>query len=618
MVSSDIKPIEGREQAHPLEFSIGDDRFIALPHPSELDVTASSYVTVVFCEKLRDITSAWIGSIIANYIAKDDVFTHEFLETIIFIYSGSNSLNITDDAREYLKSQGVKTVVTSPLSPSNKQLTSGPYLCSSGRLYQVWKLHEDTHGAFLHTLVPDLSGELVELRTTGTTPDSRMVAVPSLIPTALNPTDEHFKPLGGWRIAVKDNFNIKGIRMSACNRAFYELSSPASKTAAAIQVLITQGATIVGTTKLASFAATEEPLECIDWPAPWNPRADGYQSPAGSSSGSGVACAAYDWIDIAIGSDTSGSGRRPGHWNGCFAMRPTHGLLSHEGFLNSFPRFDVPTFFGRELDKCSHFMGAWYGKNLADIYKGVTTPYTLIYPRDYMRVIKNEEQIRIIDSFVTDLEIFLGVSSERISFDESWDSVPPPEAGGLRLQEYMKDASRDSFFYEDYHNFGLFRQEYHDKFGKAPYISPPVRWQWELSSHITKEANSRALERLDIFRDWFNKVIMKTGIRNAIVIIPIEEISPRYRDEMSRKHFNPVGVPNLFLSPILGAPELTIPIGECPFTSKVTGNIEKLPVAVSLIASPGHDLELFDVARGCLEKAGRPTRVLTGKTLFPF
>lgn len=92
--------------------------------------------------------------------------------------------------------------------------------------------------------------------------------------------------------------------MSACNRAYYELYSPASETAACIQVLTDQGATILGTTKLASLAATEEPIECIDWQAPWNPRADGYQSPAGSSSGSAVAVAAYDWIDIGIGSDS--------------------------------------------------------------------------------------------------------------------------------------------------------------------------------------------------------------------------------------------------------------------------------------------------------------------------
>lgn len=161
-------------------------------------------------------------------------------------------------------------------------------------------------------------------------------------------------PLAGWRVAVKEIFQIEGIRTSLCNRAYYELYPPATKTAACIEVLRHLGASIVGTTKLASFAATEEPIECVDFQAPWNPRADGYQSPAGSSSGSGAAIASYPWLDIAIGSDSkssqansqwhlssdessaSGSGRRPGHWNGCYAMRPTHGILPVDGYIPSF------------------------------------------------------------------------------------------------------------------------------------------------------------------------------------------------------------------------------------------------------------------------------------------
>jgi len=153
---------------------------------------------------------------------------------------------------------------------------------------------------------------------------------------------------------VKDIFQIEGIKTSVCNRAFYELYPPASQTAACVKILEQKGAHVVGTTKLAAFAATEEPIECVDYQAPWNPRADGHQSPAGSSSGSGVAVASYDWIDIAIGSDSksqsslehvrlylrdvsaSGSGRRPGHWNGCFAHRPSHGVLPVEGYIPSF------------------------------------------------------------------------------------------------------------------------------------------------------------------------------------------------------------------------------------------------------------------------------------------
>lgn len=62
---------------------------------------------------------------------------------------------------------------------------------------------------------------------------------------------------------------------------------------------------------------------------------------------------------------------------------------------------------------------------------------------------------------------------------------------------------------------------------------------------------------------------MKPGEQITLVLIPIEEMAPRYRDEMSTSHFNPVGVPNLFVSPILKAPELTVPSKLCVCTSIV-------------------------------------------------
>jgi Asp-tRNA(Asn)/Glu-tRNA(Gln) amidotransferase A subunit family amidase len=112
------------------------------------------------------------------------------------------------------------------------------------------------------------------------------------------------QPLANLRVAVKDIFQIRGIRTSLSNRAYYELYPPATETAECVKLLIQGGANIVGTTKLASFAATEEPIECVVFQAPLNPRADGYQSPAGSSSGSSAAIASYPWLNIAIGSDS--------------------------------------------------------------------------------------------------------------------------------------------------------------------------------------------------------------------------------------------------------------------------------------------------------------------------
>jgi Asp-tRNA(Asn)/Glu-tRNA(Gln) amidotransferase A subunit family amidase len=139
----------------------------------------------------------------------------------------------------------------------------------------------------------------VPLCLTGEDPGVNLVAVPSRIKQK-NASGS----LDGLRIAVKDNFHIKGLRTSLCNQAYFETYDPQTATASCIAMLVDHGAHLVGTTKLAAFAATEEPLECIDYQAPWNPRGDGYQSPAGSSSGSGVAVASYDWLDISIGSDS--------------------------------------------------------------------------------------------------------------------------------------------------------------------------------------------------------------------------------------------------------------------------------------------------------------------------
>jgi Asp-tRNA(Asn)/Glu-tRNA(Gln) amidotransferase A subunit family amidase len=108
---------------------------------------------------------------------------------------------------------------------------------------------------------------------------------------------------------------------------------------------------------------------------------------------------------------------------------------------------------------------------------------------------------------------------------------------------------------------------------------------------------------------------MEVERKMGLVLLPIENISPRYRDEAITR-FNPVGVPMLFLSPILGGPECTAPVGQVAYESRVSNRREFLPVGISLLSAPGTDLELLDMVVSCLEHSGRPTTVLTGKTMF--
>lgn len=96
-----------------------------------------------------------------------------------------------------------------------------------------------------------------------------------------------------------------GLKTSLYNRAYYQTYPPRPKTATCIQQLVDAGAVLIGKTKMISFGCWEEPTEYIDYQAPWNPRGDGYQSPGGSSSGSAAAIGSYNWVDIAIGSDSN-------------------------------------------------------------------------------------------------------------------------------------------------------------------------------------------------------------------------------------------------------------------------------------------------------------------------
>lgn len=124
--------------------------------------------------------------------------------------------------------------------------------------------------------------------------------MPSRIPHSIDTG----KPLAGFRFAVKDIFDIEGMRMTAGCRAFFDLSTPSAQSAPALQRLIAQGAQLVGSLKLGSLITKEEPTESVDYHAPFNPRADGYQSAWSSSGGSGAAIAAYDWLDFSLATDS--------------------------------------------------------------------------------------------------------------------------------------------------------------------------------------------------------------------------------------------------------------------------------------------------------------------------
>lgn len=111
--------------------------------------------------------------------------------------------------------------------------------------------------------------------------------------------------LAGLRILIKDNMHLKGVKTSLGKKAYYETYPPRQETARCVEELINGGAVVVGKTKMSPFGSWEAPMEYYnDYQAPWNPRADRFQSPGGGSSGSAAAVASYEWLDVALGTDS--------------------------------------------------------------------------------------------------------------------------------------------------------------------------------------------------------------------------------------------------------------------------------------------------------------------------
>jgi hypothetical protein len=168
------------------------------------------------------------------------------------------------------------------LARSKGIIPAGPYFASSsGKIYKAYRLYADLQGAFSETSIETYNGthSVLPANVIG---QSLAVAVPS----RLYYTKTAEKPLAGVRLGVKGIFEIKGLKTSNGNRAWYHLYPAANKTSAAVQNLLDAGAVIVGKMKTSQFANGETATaDWVDYHAPFNPRGDGYNDPSSSSAG---------------------------------------------------------------------------------------------------------------------------------------------------------------------------------------------------------------------------------------------------------------------------------------------------------------------------------------------
>ncbi|MFG2967253.1 allophanate hydrolase [Streptomyces sp. NPDC048288] len=159
-------------------------------------------------------------------------------------------------------------------------------------------------------------------------------------------------PLAGRLFAAKGNIDVHGLPTTAgCPAYAYEPEADAPVVAR----LRAAGAIALGTTNLDQFATglvgTRSPYGAV------RNAIDPARISGGSSSGSAVAVA-LGIVDLALGTDTAGSGRVPAAFNGIVGLKPTRGLVPTAGVVPACASVDCVTVFARTLPEAEQAL--WY------------------------------------------------------------------------------------------------------------------------------------------------------------------------------------------------------------------------------------------------------------------
>jgi allophanate hydrolase len=192
---------------------------------------------------------------------------------------------------------------------------------------------------------------------------------------------EHL-PLAGRLLAAKGNIDVAGLPTTAgCPAYAYHPEADAP----AVARLRAAGAIVLGTTNLDQFATglvgTRSPHGAV------RNAHDPARISGGSSSGSAVAVA-LGIVDLALGTDTAGSGRVPAAFNGIVGLKPTRGLVPTAGVVPACASLDCVTVFARtlpEAEQALSFMTSPPDRDLPPLPQRKPGPWRVaVPPRDQL------------------------------------------------------------------------------------------------------------------------------------------------------------------------------------------------------------------------------------------
>ena len=499
----------------------------------------------------QEITTQDIPAVIQNFTKADDVFQPAFLQAILL----PNADRAASDNFTYLDLESFA-------------IPSGPYFleASTGSLYQTYRLYSDFASAFTESLLqrPDGTFEILSAQIQGA--DTPTIGVPS----RLYYTKTIEKPLAGERLAVKDIFDLAGVKTGCGNRAYSNLYPPRDTTAPAIRRLIDAGAIIIGKQKTCQFANGERATaDWVDYQSPFNGRGDGYQDAGSSSSGAGAAMSSYDWLDISIGSETGDSIRAPAAFAGVFGNRPTWDTHDPTSAMPLSPHLDTAGFLMRDPYLWENAQQVLYGENYT-VSSGTSYPSRIYtYGPGFSNSTDTDSSAMILN-FLDALAFLTNATVERLILEDRWAATRPTnitaplstilnETYPMLVSKDQSTLVRDPFF-ADY-------AAVHD--GRTPFIDPSPKARWAYGDSQSDSDFAREIENKEVFSTWFNTHILPLSTdpdkcSDALFLYIGSPGGPQAVHTRNTYHTPPTppfGFTPSMISTLAGVPRLGIPTG---------------------------------------------------------
>jgi Asp-tRNA(Asn)/Glu-tRNA(Gln) amidotransferase A subunit family amidase len=352
-------------------------------------------------------------------------------------------------------------------------------------------------------------------------------------------------PLDGESVAVKDLYAVQGQRIGAGNPAWLAGARTEPVHARAVELLLEAGASVRGIARTDEFAYSLAGTNA-HYGTPPNPKAP-LRISGGSTSGSSSAVS-LGHATIGLGTDTGGSIRVPAAYQELFGIRTTHGSASTYALLPLSRSFDTVGWVTRSADLL---------RRVGDVLLPPSrrNPASELVSVPGLTAIATDEVATVVD----------GYAAEHGAMRESWDLTDLPSW----LQAFQTLQA-----WEAWQERGAWVAPRLDELGAD------VRSRFEAAALIDDERAVAAQDLVDGAR-----VRIRDLVGDRVLVLPsAASVAPMVGEGLDAVRTATMSL--TCLAGLAGLPAVSIP------RSTPAG----LPVGVCLVAAPGRDRDLLQLA----------------------